>query len=91
MNPRHIRVRHILIPVAIFLLLSLCNEKHLWQWSWQSGYHAYLNCSPIVDARGHRVAAWRWVEGREIRLYTSPLMANSRVRFDAANMQELDR
>jgi len=89
LNPRHIRVRRILLPLAILLLLSLCNEKHLWQWAWRDGYHAGFNCQPVVDARGRNIEAWRWVEGKTIRIYTSPYLATGHVRLAAASMRSL--
>ncbi len=89
LNPRHIRLRRIFLPILVFLLLYPCSEKHYWRWAWQHGYHAYLNCRPVVDAQGHRLEAWRWVEGKEIRLYTSSYLPTSHVRLDAASMQEL--
>lgn len=89
LNPRYIRLRRIFLPVILFLLLYPCSEKHYWRWAWQHGFHAYANCRPIADARGRQVEAWRWVEGKEIRLYTSAYFPTSRVRLDAANMQDL--
>lgn len=89
LNPRHIRLRRLLLPLLALLLLSLGTEKHCWRWSWQHGYHASFNCRSVVDVHGRQIEAWRWVEGREIRIYTSPALATPHVQLAAGAVRDL--
>ena len=91
LNPRSIRARHILPVIAIFLLCLLVNEKHVWQWDWEGGIHALYNCHAVRDSAGRSVDAWRWVEGREIRVYYPPTMRAKTARFAAYNIAQLTR
>ena len=89
LNPRHIRLRSFAPLLIGLLLLFFVNEKHLWQWDWQHGYHAHFNCRAVPDSNGRSVEAWRWVEGKEIRVYTTPSMRLKTTRFAAHNAQAL--
>jgi len=89
LNPRNIRVRNLLPILIFFLLLTFVNEKHLWQWDWEHGYHAHFNCHAVKDSHARNVEAWRWVEGKEIRVYFTPTMKQKATRFAAYNVQKL--
>lgn len=89
MHPRHIRLRRVLLYLLICLALFSVNEKHVWQWAWQDGYHAAYNLRPVKDTEGVKRDAWRWVTGKEIRIYTSPEIADTHVQYAAWSVQEL--
>ncbi len=63
------RARDFVWPLLVLLLALSVSEKHLWQANWRGGLSARYNCRTVSDTAGRRLAAWRWVEGREIRIY----------------------
>ncbi len=91
MNPHSLRWSRIALALLIVLAGFSFSEKHLWRWQWHSGFHAWYNCQSFTDARGRRVEAWRWVEGREIRLYAPSAMSDHRVQRTAEGVRGLIR
>jgi hypothetical protein len=89
LNPRAIRMWRIFPFVILFLLLVLFNEKHLWCWDWQHGVNFRGNCRAVTIADGRQIEAWRWVEGREIRLYAADEMTLKATRFAARGVRDL--
>jgi len=76
-----------MLAIGIFCV----SEKHIWHWDWSYGFHAGYNCQPVKDINGRKVEAWRWVEGREIRLYVPDDMSPTRVDHTAEGIRSLVR
>ncbi|HEY3377533.1 MAG TPA: hypothetical protein VGL77_08565 [Armatimonadota bacterium] len=91
LNPRSIHLRGILGGVLLVALLLSMSEKHIWRWDWQHGVHAWMNCHAVTAADGRQLEAWRWVEGREIRLYVPTTMSAYRAERIADGMRRLVR
>ncbi|MHB9025024.1 MAG: hypothetical protein ACYC7E_12780 [Armatimonadota bacterium] len=89
LDPRSIRASHVLLPILIFFLLVMFSEKHVWQWNWTSGLHAAFNCRHVTGVDGQRYDAWRWVEGREIRVYVTGDKSRKACRTLAYAMQQV--
>jgi len=58
--------------VLAVLLLALFSIVPLWRLGWYFPIYAARNFLPVRDAHGHWQKAWRWVTGKEIRVYVAP-------------------
>ncbi len=72
MDVRHVRWRGLMWALLIALLVASVNISPLWRLCWRYPIYSAWNYATTADTHGRKVAAWRWVEGREIRIYQLP-------------------
>ena len=88
-GPRE-RMRLLLILLAALLLVSF-DIAPLWRTLWRWHVYGFFNCAAMKDAHGQKREAWRWVEGRAIRVYGLPGVRPAAVEQVAEGVRELLR
>jgi len=67
---RRLLLKRILPIVLIALVVISFSIVPLWRLCWYFPIYSARNFSPVADTRGQKQSAWRWVVGKEIRVYT---------------------
>jgi len=91
LNPRSISRSRIVWGVLIALVLISFSIVPLWRLFWYWPFYSLGNFAKVKDSQGRRVEAWRWIEGREIRVYQMPGITQSEAEEIAAGTKDLLR
>jgi hypothetical protein len=83
--------KRLLLIFLIALLLVSFDVAPLWRTLWRWHVYGFFNCATMKDAEGRKREAWRWVEGRAIRVYGAPEVRASAVEQVAEGVRDLLR
>jgi hypothetical protein len=89
LNPRVLSHSRLLRGVLIGLVLASVSITSLWRLLWYYPVYSNRNFAGVTDAQGKRVEAWRWVEGKEIRIYALPGIKPALAKEAAAGVREM--
>lgn len=89
LDPRTLKRSKLARAVLIGLLVAAFSVVPLWRMLWY--YHVYTIGVfwPVTDVHGQRQQAWRWVEGKEIRVYALPNVGDDKAEEIAVGVREL--
>lgn len=82
-------LKGLLIALAIGLLLVSFSISPLWRLFWYWPVYSAFNCVKIKDDGGTKREAWRWVEGRTVRIYQHPEVRGERTADALKGVQAL--
>lgn len=83
--------RRLLISVLIAMLILCFDISPVWRLLWRWHIYSFFNCATLKDAHGCKRQAWRWVEGRTIRVYAAPGVRDDQVAPIAEGARQLIR
>lgn len=72
LNPRALGRMQLLRAVLIGLCVVSITIAPVWRLAWYYPLLSAKNFSSVRDSHGVRRAAWRWIFGKEIRIYATP-------------------
>lgn len=83
--------RRILITIMIVMVVICFDVAPIWRLFWRWHIYSFFNCSTVKDAHGQKREAWRWVEGRSIRVYALPGIRANHAETVASGVRDLLR
>jgi hypothetical protein len=89
LDPRTLSRSGLVRAILIALVLASFSVTPLWRFLWYHRVYAFRNFVKVKDTQGRRVEAWRWIEGREIRIYQMPGISPGEVEEIAAGTRDL--
>lgn len=72
LNPCRIGRSRLVRALAIGLFIVAFSVVPLWRLLWYFPVYGATDFIPVRDSNGHWGAAWHWIDGKEIRVYTRP-------------------
>jgi hypothetical protein len=82
-------LRGVLVAVLIGISLASFSIVPLWRLFWYWPVYGAFNFRQVKDAGGVRREAWRWIEGRTVRIYQHPEARGERTAEVAAGIRAL--
>jgi hypothetical protein len=89
LNPKSVKTGRLLRIVLVVLGLCLVSVVPLWRLGWYVPVYGFRAFIPVRDAGGWPRAAWRWIDGKEIRVYGAPGANATAVREVARGVRAL--
>lgn len=86
---RRVTRKAILIGALIGLCVGCLSVAPLWRLGWYWPVYSFGNFRKVKDAEGARREAWRWIEGRTIRIYRHPAVRVDHTEEVAAGVRAL--
>lgn len=87
--PRRRSARRLLVLILVAVCLPSFSVAPLWRLLWRWPVYSAGNRLAVRDTRGVKRPAWRWIEGRAIRVYVLPHLRETDAIAAAEDMRSL--